>query len=122
MALVDICAQLCNNCFMTLDTELNKLTRSLDSKFFKVLSEPARIEILKLLLKLGETDVNGLAEKLPQDRSVISRHLHSMSDVGILKIRKEGRHIFYKIDGKNFVGKFEEILASMKKCVSLKCC
>ncbi len=107
---------------MKLEKEIKKLSDAMDSKFFKTLSEPARVEILKLLLVKGESDVNGLAENLPQDRSVISRHLNNMHDVGILNMRKEGRHIIYSIDGKGFINKFENILASMKKCISSDCC
>ena len=107
---------------MSLNKEMSKLTEAMDSKFFKSLSEPVRIEILKLLLLHGESDVNTMAGHLPQDRSVISRHLNNMHEVGILNTRKEGRHIFYSIDGKSFVGKFESILASMKKCISMNCC
>ncbi len=94
----------------------------MDSRFFKTLSEPARVEILKLLLASGESDVNSLADKLPQDRSVISRHLNNMYEVGLLNLRKDGRHILYSINGKNFVEKFETILSSMKKCIAHKCC
>jgi hypothetical protein len=37
--------------------------------------------------------------KLPQDRSVISRHLALMEKAGVLKVIKEGRHVIYVVDG-----------------------
>ena len=107
---------------MSLQKELNSLQEAMDSKFFKSLSEPVRLEILKLLMLTDESDVNGLAEKLPQDRSVISRHLNNMNEAGILKSRKEGRHLYYSINGKEIIQKFDLILKTIKKCVSLKCC
>lgn len=109
-------------CVMILKKEISNFTSVLDSKFFKVLSEPVRIEILKELLIVGKCDVNTLAKKMPQDRSVISRHLSLMSEVGILTQEKEGRHVIYTINGKEIVERFEKILSSMKRCLTLDCC
>ena len=58
------------------------------------ITEPARIEILKLLVIHGGCDIGTLAEQMPQDRSVISRHLSFMDRAGLLKSSKEGRRGF----------------------------
>ncbi|MBL4638951.1 MAG: winged helix-turn-helix transcriptional regulator [Kordiimonadaceae bacterium] len=81
-----------------------------------------RVEILKLLMLKGESDISALAAELPQDRSVISRHLGNMVEAGILAGRKEGRHMFYSLQGDQFVGRFESILAAIKKCMAIDCC
>jgi DNA-binding transcriptional ArsR family regulator len=62
---------------------LDELVKVLDSKFLKALSEPVRIEILKFIMRNGRTDIGTIAENMPQDRSVISRHLNLMHEVGI---------------------------------------
>lgn len=103
---------------MSLNKELKILSDVMDSRFFKSLSEPVRIEIMKILIVNEELDVNALSEKLPQDRSVISRHLSGMSEVGLLKFRKEGRHLYYSIDSEEVIKKFEHILDSIKRCVT----
>ncbi|MBT3981721.1 MAG: helix-turn-helix transcriptional regulator [Bacteriovoracaceae bacterium] len=103
-------------------SEIKKLTENLDAKFFKTLSEPVRVEILKTLLELGESDVNTLSERMPQDRSVISRHLSKMEDASILTMKKCGRNVLYNINGSEFLGRFENILTSIKKCLSFGCC
>lgn len=107
---------------MTLETEMTHLFDLMDSKFFKSLGEPVRIEILKLLMTKGESDVGALAAMLPQDRSVISRHLANMEEAEIVTARKDGRHVFYSLKGDQFVGRFEDIVKTIKSCVELRCC
>ncbi len=100
---------------------VEKLVEALNSKLFKALSEPVRAEILKYLLMNGRSDIGTIAENLPQDRSVISRHLSLMSEAGILKSEKEARHVFYEINGATFLNEFEDIVENIKKCMC-ECC
>lgn len=100
---------------------LDELAKVLDSKFLKALSEPVRIEILKFILRKGRTDIGTIAENMPQDRSVISRHLNLMHDVGILICEKVGRHMYYEIDGKEFLDRLENITDLVRKCIPMCC-
>ncbi len=83
---------------------MEELVAALDSKFFKALSEPVRVQILKYLILNGRSDIATIALDFPQDRSVISRHLQVMSDAGILQSQKITRHMFYEIDGAFVLG------------------
>jgi DNA-binding transcriptional ArsR family regulator len=96
---------------------VEKLIEALNSKLFKALSEPVRAEILKYLLINGRSDIGTIAENLPQDRSVISRHLSLMSEAGILSSKKEARHVYYEINGNAFLDEFEGIVENIKKCM-----
>ena len=98
-----------------------ELVDVLDSKFFKTLSEPVRVQILKLIMLNGRADIGTIAEHLPQDRSVISRHLNLMHEVGILKCEKESRHMFYEINNQVFLDKLVNITEKIKKCMA-ECC
>ena len=69
-----------------------------DTGFFKALCEPARIAALRELILLGRADIGAIAARLPQDRSVVARHLHQLAAAQIVKAKKEGRHVFYEID------------------------
>lgn len=95
----------------------NKLVDVLDSKFFKTLSEPVRIQILKFILLNGRTDIGTIAENMPQDRSVISRHLNLMQEVGILTCEKESRHMYYSVNGRIFLERFINIAELTQKCI-----
>ena len=95
----------------------NQLVVVLDSKFFKSLGEPVRVEIIRFLLLNGRADIGTIAANLPQDRSVISRHLNLMQDVGILSCEKESRHMFYCLNASGFLERFTEIKNLVETCV-----
>lgn len=95
----------------------NQLVEVMDSRFFKSIGEPVRVQIIKYLLLHGRTDIGTIAQNLPQDRSVISRHLNQMLEVGILSCEKESRHMFYRIDAAELLNRFTMITELVKKCV-----
>ena len=98
-----------------------ELVEAVDSKFFKTLSEPVRVQILKYLMLNGRADIQTIAENMPQDRSVISRHLNLMQEAGILTGEKENRHVFYNVNGQPFIEKFVDITEKIRKCMN-ECC
>jgi len=100
---------------------VDDLIAALDSKLLKALSEPVRGEILRFLLLNGRADISTIAEHLPQDRSVISRHLNLMAEAGILLAEKESRHKFYFLNGAAFLHEFESIVNNIRKCMA-ECC
>jgi ArsR family transcriptional regulator, zinc-responsive transcriptional repressor len=81
-----------------------------DTGFFKALCEPARIAALRELILLGRADIAAIAARLPQDRSVVARHLHQLAAAQIVKAKKEGRHVFYEIDATAVAERLESIL------------
>lgn len=117
-----MCALMRTYTLMKEQTEIDKLFQEMDSKFFKALAEPVRIEILKKLIGKREADIHTLAADMPQDRSVISRHLALLEDADVVTVRKEGRHRIYAVKGEHFIHRFEAILNAIKRCMSLDCC
>jgi DNA-binding transcriptional ArsR family regulator len=100
---------------------LNELVKNFDSRFFKTLSEPVRLDILRFLMLNGRSDIGTIADHMPQDRSVISRHLNLMQETGILSSFKETRYVYYEINGKAFIDKLEAITRQIRECM-LACC
>ena len=100
---------------------VDEMVDALDAKLFKVLTEPVRVELLKHLMVHGRSDISTIAEHLPQDRSVISRHLRLMAGAGLLTAEKETRHVYYTINGQAFLQLFEDIVGKIKKCMA-ECC
>ena len=82
-----------------------------DTGFFKALCEPARISVLRELILSGRADIAAIAVRLPQDRSVIARHLQQLAAAQIVKAKREGRHVFYEIDAGAVAERLEGILA-----------
>lgn len=98
-----------------------ELVQALDSKFFKVFSEPARVELLKILMVQGRSDISGISKHLPQDRSVISRHLRMMLDTEILIREKEGRCRYYQVNGKFLLFTMESLVDNFRDSIAACC-
>lgn len=94
---------------------------ALDATFFKALAEPARIAILRILILNGRADVGSIANELPQDRSVIARHLQVLERARLLRSSVDGRHTFYEIDGKGVIDQLEKLLALLRKLTPICC-
>jgi ArsR family transcriptional regulator, nickel/cobalt-responsive transcriptional repressor len=93
----------------------------MDTTFFKALCEPARLEVVRRLIKLGRADVGEIAEGLPQDRSVVSRHLAVLEQAGIAFSDKEGRRVLYELDGPAMLQKLEGMSAIMRSLQPMCC-
>ena len=73
-----------------------KLTESIDPSFFKALSEPNRLIILRQLLTCGKKcPVGRLAQCCPVDPSVVSRHLRALREAGLVGSERHGKEIRY---------------------------
>ncbi|MDE3737896.1 ArsR/SmtB family transcription factor [Metapseudomonas resinovorans] len=94
---------------------------SLDGTFFKALCEPSRVAVLKRVMQLGRADVSEIAAELPQERSVVSRHLQVLLDANIVRATKSGRQVFYEVDGPAIVMRLEDILRHTKNIAPLCC-
>lgn len=98
-----------------------ELTSIFDSRLFKALCEPARVEIMRFLTVEGRSDVRTIARNLPQDASVVSRHLAVLHTARIVRRCREGRHVFFEVDGPAVVARLEDIVARFRKIVPLCC-
>jgi DNA-binding transcriptional ArsR family regulator len=99
----------------------SELTHLLRTPFLRALAEPARLDVLEVMLTHGGGDVASIAGHLPQDRSVVSRHLQALEDAGVVRSTWEGRHRRYELDGSGFVKGFEA-LASKVRTLANVCC
>jgi ArsR family transcriptional regulator, zinc-responsive transcriptional repressor len=106
---------------MRMDRAARQIVETLDSEFFRALAEPVRIDVMRILLLQGASDINSIAKQLPQDRSVLSRHLQTLSRAGLVSCVKEGRHHFYALRGGAFIERLEHILSSVKALVATCC-
>ena len=103
------------------NTAIKELVEAFDSQLFKALSEPIRVEILKFLLLEGKSDVATVSENINKDRSVLSRHLHQLSEAGLLKHEKISRNSFFEIDAMRFRSKIHTLFEKVEKAIG-SCC
>jgi DNA-binding transcriptional ArsR family regulator len=65
------------------------------SDAFNAVAEPRRREILTYLA-LKERAVGDIVAALSLDQPSVSKHLGVLRNVGLVKVRRDGRHRFYK--------------------------
>jgi len=66
------------------------------SNRFKLLSEPMRLKILRVLCERERT-VQEIVNEVSASQANISKHLALMHDNGVVNRRKEGRKCYYRI-------------------------
>lgn len=98
-----------------------KFVELADTDFFKALGEPARVQLLAALIELGPSDISTLAERFPQDRSVISRHLSLLESCGMVSCSKEGRHRFYAVNGQQILQNIDLLSLQIRQMVNCCC-
>ncbi|MGH9011457.1 MAG: ArsR/SmtB family transcription factor [Acidimicrobiia bacterium] len=67
------------------------------AEFFRVLGDPTRIEILRLLVGGQEVACTKLEQILPISKSTISYHIKALKSVGLIRVRKDGRYYHYTL-------------------------
>ena len=65
------------------------------SDAFNAVAEPRRREILDHLAS-GEHSVNDLVIRLRLEQPSVSKHLRVLRDVGLVRVRRYGRQMFYQ--------------------------
>jgi DNA-binding transcriptional ArsR family regulator len=65
------------------------------SDAFNAVAEPRRREILNFLA-LQERPVGEIVDAMGLEQPSVSKHLRVLKDVGLVSVRREGRHKFYR--------------------------
>lgn len=66
------------------------------AKRFRALSEPARLQLLRVLAR-GELTVNQLVRETGLGQANVSKHLQLLHDLGFVRRRKNGLFVHYAL-------------------------
>ena len=66
--------------------------------FFKCLSDPTRLDILKIVLAQGNVCVCEITEALNLSQPKISRHLALLRNLSILLDQRKGQWVYYHLN------------------------
>jgi DNA-binding transcriptional ArsR family regulator len=75
----------------------------------KALGDPTRLKII-YLLEHGELCVCEIMAALDKPQPTVSHHLNLLKNAGLLKWRKEGVWIHYKLSNPNLPGNIKELI------------
>ncbi len=78
--------------FIPLEEEISDI-----ADFFKVFGDSTRLKIL-FLLEQGELPVNAISQALEMQQSTISQQLKLLRSSRLVRHRKEGRSIYYRLN------------------------
>lgn len=67
-------------------------------KFYKCLADETRLRSLLLIAREGELCVCELVEALEESQPKTSRHLAQLRNCGLLRDRRQGQWVFYRIE------------------------
>ena len=90
--------------------------------YAKALSHPARVAILKLLLKRKSCICGDIVDELPLSQSTVSQHLKELKSAGLIKGDIEGVRICYCVDAdewekaRQMLGELFELKAGPESC------
>jgi ArsR family transcriptional regulator, virulence genes transcriptional regulator len=79
-----------------LRSPFNKITYQRNAAVYKVLAHPVRLEILNIL-KVNDRTVEELLSVVPISKANMSQHLALLRYAGVVKTRKDGLNVIYKI-------------------------
>lgn len=68
------------------------------SDVFNAVAEPRRRDILNFLA-LQECSVSQIVDALAMEQPSVSKHLKVLRDVGAVQVRREGRQMWYRVNG-----------------------
>jgi ArsR family transcriptional regulator len=77
-------------------------------QLFKLLSDETRLWIVHYLSRAGELHVRALCDLLGQSQPAVSHHLALLRVAGLIQLRREGKHNFYRLEP----SRFDEMLHS----------
>jgi DNA-binding transcriptional ArsR family regulator len=80
---------------------------------FKSLSDPTRLRIISLLAD-QELCVTDLAAALEIEQSTLSHQLRDMRTQRLVAFRRDGRHVYYRMDDPHVRSLFEQGLAHLQ--------
>ena len=70
-----------------------------ESQVFHALSDPSRRAIFESLTR-GEAAVKDLTARFDISQPAVSQHLAALREAGLVTGRKEGRHVYYRVEPK----------------------
>ncbi len=82
------------------------------ARLFHALADEKRLQIIERLSD-GEQCVCDLTEMLGTAQSLLSFHLKTLKDVGILRDRREGRWVYYSLNPEG-IEELERFINSLK--------
>jgi len=79
------------------------------------LADPMRQDLVQILAR-AELNVGDIAERVTLSRPTVSHHLNILRRAGLVRVRKQGREMYYRLNKDRIVGTLQRLLDSLTCC------
>jgi ArsR family transcriptional regulator, arsenate/arsenite/antimonite-responsive transcriptional repressor len=79
------------------------------------LADPMRQDLVQLLAR-AELNVGELADRVTLSRPTVSHHLNILRRAGLVRVRKQGREMYYRLNKERIVGTLQGLVDSLTCC------
>jgi len=79
------------------------------------LADPMRQDLVQILAR-AELNVGDIAERVTLSRPTVSHHLNILRLAGLVRVRKQGREMYYRLNKDRIVGTLQSLLDSLTCC------
>lgn len=86
---------------------LDEHTAAHVAELFRAFSDTSRVRILSALT-LQELNVGSLARIVEISESAVSHHLRGLRQMGLVKARRTGKEVFYRIEDEHIITLFNQ--------------
>jgi ArsR family transcriptional regulator len=77
------------------------------AELFRAFSDTSRVRLLSVLTQ-AELNVNTLAEVIGLSESSVSHHLRGLRQMKLVKARRVGKEVFYRIEDEHIIALFQQ--------------
>jgi DNA-binding transcriptional ArsR family regulator len=70
---------------------------AIEDRIFHALADPSRRAIFESLTR-GEAAVKDLTQRFDISQPAVSQHLSTLKDAGLVNGRRDGRHVYYRVE------------------------
>jgi DNA-binding transcriptional ArsR family regulator len=79
------------------------------------LADPMRQDLVQLLAR-GELNVGEIAARVTLSRPTVSHHLNLLRRAGLVRVRKQGREMYYRLNKEPIVATLQSLLDCLTCC------
>ncbi len=88
---------------------------ALSRDLLMALADPMRQDLVQLLAR-NELNVGDIAERVTLSRPTVSHHLNILRRAGLVRVRKQGREMYYRLNKERIVGTLQGLIDSLNCC------
>jgi len=93
---------------------LDEHTAAHVAELFRAFSDTSRVRILSAIVE-QEINISALAEMVGVTESAVSHHMRGLRQMRLVKSRRDGKEVFYKVEDPHIIALFQQGLRHIQE-------